>query len=62
MILIPKSAQLLTKGNKKEPSKEHEIVKQVHADLRGQKYIPFKKFYHIYSDTPAACYYLYPSS
>ena len=54
MIQIPKSVQLLTKSNKKKPPKELEIEKQVHSDLREQKYIPIKKFYPIYSDTPDA--------
>ena len=54
MIQIPKSVQLLTKGPKKRKAKEVEVDKEVHSELREQKYIPIKKFYPIYSDTPDA--------
>ena len=54
MIQIPKSVQLLTKGTKKRKAKEVEVDKEVHSELREQKYIPIKKFYPIYSVTPDA--------
>ena len=54
MIQIPKSVQLLTKGTKKRKAKEVEVDKEVHSELREQKYIPIKKFYPLYSDTPDA--------